>query len=68
MQQPNANDDSSVRISYVALLQPKLRVKIDSTSQDDSNNMNSFANLARVADRVQTSGFNRRARLIILCV
>eukprot|EP00959_Pyramimonas_sp_CCMP1952_P189443 3962826-Pyramimonas_sp.AAC.1 len=30
------------------------------------NNTNRFANLARLADRVQTSQFNRRTRLIIL--
>eukprot|EP00959_Pyramimonas_sp_CCMP1952_P474037 9502762-Pyramimonas_sp.AAC.1 len=56
MQQPNASDASgsfSLRTSSVALLQSELRAKIDSTSQDDSNNMNSFANLARVSDRVQ---------------
>eukprot|EP00959_Pyramimonas_sp_CCMP1952_P293938 6147488-Pyramimonas_sp.AAC.2 len=56
MQQTNAHDDVksvSVRISSVALLQPELRANIDSTSRDDSNNTNSFANRARVADRVQ---------------
>eukprot|EP00959_Pyramimonas_sp_CCMP1952_P428140 8966854-Pyramimonas_sp.AAC.1 len=69
MQQTNAHDVSesvSVHISSVALPQPELRAKIDSTSEDHSNNTNSFASLARVADRVQTSGCNRRTRLIIL--
>eukprot|EP00959_Pyramimonas_sp_CCMP1952_P127895 2674789-Pyramimonas_sp.AAC.1 len=69
MQQTNANDTSdsvSVRISSVALLQPELRAKTDRTSQDDSNDTNSFATLAGVADRIQTSGCNRRTRLIIL--
>ena len=32
----------------------------------DSNNTNRFADLARLADRVQTYLFNRRTRLIIL--
>eukprot|EP00959_Pyramimonas_sp_CCMP1952_P472112 9499514-Pyramimonas_sp.AAC.1 len=69
MQQTNAHDDFEsvpVRISSEALLQPELRAKIESPSQDDSNNTNSFANLARVADRIQTYGCNRRTRLIIL--
>eukprot|EP00959_Pyramimonas_sp_CCMP1952_P433819 9084512-Pyramimonas_sp.AAC.1 len=52
-------------MSSVALLQPELRTKTDSTSQDDSNDRNSFADLARVADRVP-SGCNRRTRLSIL--
>ena len=38
----------------------------DNAYQVDSNNTNRFADLARLADRVQTSGFNRRTRLIIL--
>eukprot|EP00959_Pyramimonas_sp_CCMP1952_P010504 220206-Pyramimonas_sp.AAC.1 len=69
MQQTNGPDDSesvSVRISSSALLQLELRAKTDSTSQDDPNDTNSFADLARVSDRVQTSGCNRRTRLIIL--
>eukprot|EP00959_Pyramimonas_sp_CCMP1952_P227700 4760901-Pyramimonas_sp.AAC.1 len=69
MQQTNVHDDFesvSVRISSVALLQPESRAKIDSISQDGSKNTNSFPNPARVAHRVQTSGCNRRARLIIL--
>eukprot|EP00959_Pyramimonas_sp_CCMP1952_P305998 6403700-Pyramimonas_sp.AAC.1 len=53
-------------MSSVAVLQPELRAKTDSTSQDDSNDKNSFADIARVADRAQTSGCNRRTRLIIL--
>eukprot|EP00959_Pyramimonas_sp_CCMP1952_P336166 7039229-Pyramimonas_sp.AAC.1 len=56
MQQPNAPHASgscSVRTSSVALLQPELRAKIDSTSQDHSNNTNSFVDLARAAGRVQ---------------
>eukprot|EP00959_Pyramimonas_sp_CCMP1952_P070196 1465556-Pyramimonas_sp.AAC.1 len=50
MEQPNVTDASgsfSVRTSSVALLQPEQRAYIDSTSRDDSNNTNSFANLAR---------------------
>eukprot|EP00959_Pyramimonas_sp_CCMP1952_P144413 3023175-Pyramimonas_sp.AAC.1 len=53
-------------MSSLALLQPELRAKTDSTSQDDSNDTNSFADLARVADRFQTSGCNGRTRMIIL--
>eukprot|EP00959_Pyramimonas_sp_CCMP1952_P007159 149786-Pyramimonas_sp.AAC.1 len=67
MQEPNAPHASgsfSERTSSVALLQPKLRANIDSTSQDHSNNTHSFANLARVSDRVQTSQCNRRTRLM----
>eukprot|EP00959_Pyramimonas_sp_CCMP1952_P223595 4675147-Pyramimonas_sp.AAC.1 len=44
---PDASGLFSLRTSTVALLQPELRAKIDSTSQDNSNNTNSFANLAR---------------------
>eukprot|EP00959_Pyramimonas_sp_CCMP1952_P108950 2278115-Pyramimonas_sp.AAC.1 len=69
MQQTKGPDDSvsvSVRMSSLALLQPELRAKTDSTSQDDSSGTNSFADLARVVDRVQTSGCNRRTRLITL--
>eukprot|EP00959_Pyramimonas_sp_CCMP1952_P217904 4557286-Pyramimonas_sp.AAC.1 len=46
MEQLNAADASgscSVGTSSVALLQPEIRVNIDSTSQDDSNDTNSFA-------------------------
>eukprot|EP00959_Pyramimonas_sp_CCMP1952_P424480 8890743-Pyramimonas_sp.AAC.1 len=56
----------SVRISSVALSQPELRTKTDSTSQDNPNDTDSFADLARVADRVQTSRCNRQTRLLIL--
>eukprot|EP00959_Pyramimonas_sp_CCMP1952_P239718 5009399-Pyramimonas_sp.AAC.1 len=62
MQQTDGPDDSekvSVRMSSVALLQPELRAKTDSTSQEDSNDTNSFADPARVTDRFQTSGCNR---------
>eukprot|EP00959_Pyramimonas_sp_CCMP1952_P451767 9458758-Pyramimonas_sp.AAC.1 len=67
MQETNPHDDIesvSVRISSVALIQPELHAIIDSTSQDDSNNTDSFANLARVADRVQTSECDGRTRLM----
>eukprot|EP00959_Pyramimonas_sp_CCMP1952_P110169 2305048-Pyramimonas_sp.AAC.1 len=67
MEQPNAlraSGSFSVRTSSVALPQPELRVKIDSTSQDHSNNTSSFAIVARVSDRAQTSECNRRTRLI----
>eukprot|EP00959_Pyramimonas_sp_CCMP1952_P019459 411149-Pyramimonas_sp.AAC.1 len=67
MQQPNAAHafgSFSVRTGSVALLQPELRAKVDSTSQDHPNNTNSFANLARVSDQVETSECNRRTRLM----
>eukprot|EP00959_Pyramimonas_sp_CCMP1952_P423226 8865273-Pyramimonas_sp.AAC.1 len=67
MQQTSAHNDSepvSVRIKSVAPLQPELRAKTDSTSQDDSNITDSFTNLARVADRVWTSKYDRRTRLM----
>eukprot|EP00959_Pyramimonas_sp_CCMP1952_P361776 7576703-Pyramimonas_sp.AAC.1 len=63
---PDNSESVSLRMSSVALLQPEIRAKTDSTSQDDSNDTNSCADLARVADRVQTSGRNRRTCLIIL--
>eukprot|EP00959_Pyramimonas_sp_CCMP1952_P203925 4264581-Pyramimonas_sp.AAC.1 len=40
--------------------------KTANVCQDDSNSTKRFADLARLADRVQPSGFNRRMRLIIL--
>eukprot|EP00959_Pyramimonas_sp_CCMP1952_P372753 7805542-Pyramimonas_sp.AAC.1 len=46
MQQTNARDDSesvSVRIRSVAPLQPELRARTDSTSQDDANDTYSSA-------------------------
>eukprot|EP00959_Pyramimonas_sp_CCMP1952_P467327 9491399-Pyramimonas_sp.AAC.1 len=58
MQQADASDVSesfSVITSPVAPLQPELVQKTDSTSQDDSNDTNSFADPARAADPVQTS-------------
>eukprot|EP00959_Pyramimonas_sp_CCMP1952_P091931 1924463-Pyramimonas_sp.AAC.1 len=59
MQQMNAPDDFgwvSVIISSVAVMQLELSTtKTESTCQYDSNNTNSFADLARVADRIQTS-------------
>eukprot|EP00959_Pyramimonas_sp_CCMP1952_P440842 9229799-Pyramimonas_sp.AAC.1 len=61
---PHASGSFFVRTISVALLQPELRAKMDSTSQDHSNNINSFAKLARVSDRVQTSECNGRTRLI----
>eukprot|EP00959_Pyramimonas_sp_CCMP1952_P210087 4395715-Pyramimonas_sp.AAC.1 len=39
---------------------------MDSTSQDDSTSTNSFANLARAAHRVRSSGFGRQTRLMSL--
>eukprot|EP00959_Pyramimonas_sp_CCMP1952_P425767 8918072-Pyramimonas_sp.AAC.1 len=65
----NAPDDfhsASLIISSVAVLQLELVQKTDSTCQDDSNNTNRFANLAQVADRVQTSRCDRERRLMIL--
>eukprot|EP00959_Pyramimonas_sp_CCMP1952_P140911 2949421-Pyramimonas_sp.AAC.1 len=54
----------SVTMSPLAALQLELIQKTESVCQDDSNNTN-FADLA-IADRVQTSGFDRRTRLMIL--
>eukprot|EP00959_Pyramimonas_sp_CCMP1952_P377047 7897642-Pyramimonas_sp.AAC.1 len=67
MQQPNAPHASgsfSVRTSSVGLLQPELRAKIDSTSQDHSDNTHSFADLAQVTDPVQTFRCNGRTGLM----
>ncbi len=55
-----------VLTSTVAALQLELSTEARQHRQDDSNNTNSFADLARVADRVQTSACNRRTRLMIL--
>eukprot|EP00959_Pyramimonas_sp_CCMP1952_P078625 1643399-Pyramimonas_sp.AAC.1 len=44
-----------IPMSSLALLQPELRARTDSTSQGNSNDTNSFADLARILDRVQTS-------------
>eukprot|EP00959_Pyramimonas_sp_CCMP1952_P450461 9432123-Pyramimonas_sp.AAC.1 len=74
MQQTNAHDyfESVIaRISSAAPLQPELRAKTDSTSPDDSNDTNSFADLARAADLLQTSGCKANALTILhsfLCV
>eukprot|EP00959_Pyramimonas_sp_CCMP1952_P201545 4214461-Pyramimonas_sp.AAC.1 len=56
----------SLQMSSLALLKPEVRAKTDSISQNNSNDTNSFADLARVADRVKSSGCNRRTRLIIV--
>ena len=55
-----------VLTSTVAALQLELSRKYDNAYQVDSNNTNRFADLARLTDRVQTSGLNRRTCLIIL--
>eukprot|EP00959_Pyramimonas_sp_CCMP1952_P056344 1176634-Pyramimonas_sp.AAC.1 len=68
MEQTNASDDLqsiSMRISFVAALQLEL-ITENQEFLDDSNNTNRFADLARLTVRVQTSGLNRRTRLIIL--
>eukprot|EP00959_Pyramimonas_sp_CCMP1952_P237500 4963529-Pyramimonas_sp.AAC.1 len=54
MQQTNAPDASgsvSVRISSVAPQELELSTESDSPYRDDSSDMKSFADLARVADR-----------------
>eukprot|EP00959_Pyramimonas_sp_CCMP1952_P254213 5310598-Pyramimonas_sp.AAC.1 len=53
-------------MSSVSVLQLEVCAEIQSFCQDDWNNTNSFADLARLGDRVQTSALNRRTRLIIL--
>eukprot|EP00959_Pyramimonas_sp_CCMP1952_P175061 3658307-Pyramimonas_sp.AAC.1 len=62
---PNASGSASVRTSSVALLQPELIQKMGNICQEDSENRNSFADLARVADPVQTSACNSRTDLMI---
>eukprot|EP00959_Pyramimonas_sp_CCMP1952_P035674 746962-Pyramimonas_sp.AAC.1 len=64
MQQMNAPDDFGwvyVDISSGCARQ----LELSTGNRHDSNNTNSFADLARVADRVQTSGCNRQTHLII---
>eukprot|EP00959_Pyramimonas_sp_CCMP1952_P216040 4518747-Pyramimonas_sp.AAC.1 len=46
--------------------QRALREETESTSEDDSTNTNSFASLDRAADRVQSSGIDRRTHKMIL--
>eukprot|EP00959_Pyramimonas_sp_CCMP1952_P278797 5829287-Pyramimonas_sp.AAC.1 len=67
MRQTDASDvceSTPLITSPVAPYSPSQVQKTDSTSQDDSNNTNSFADLGRAADRVQSSGFDRRTRLM----
>eukprot|EP00959_Pyramimonas_sp_CCMP1952_P380549 7972689-Pyramimonas_sp.AAC.1 len=69
MQQTNAPGDTEsvhVRTSSVAPLNLELNTETDITGQNDSKNTNSLTDLARVADRDQSSGCNRRTRLMIL--
>eukprot|EP00959_Pyramimonas_sp_CCMP1952_P303543 6352154-Pyramimonas_sp.AAC.1 len=60
---PDVSQSIPVIISPAAYSLSSMQ-KTDSTSQDDSNNTNSFANLAPVADRVETSACNRQTRLM----
>eukprot|EP00959_Pyramimonas_sp_CCMP1952_P090849 1901820-Pyramimonas_sp.AAC.1 len=55
MQETNApGDTESVHVRNRSIAPPNIK------------NTNSFADVARVPDRVQTSGCNRRTRLLIL--
>eukprot|EP00959_Pyramimonas_sp_CCMP1952_P141506 2961530-Pyramimonas_sp.AAC.1 len=68
MREKNAPGDTGsvyMRTSSVARLNLQFR-ETDSTCQDHSCDTSSSADLARVADRVQTSRRNRRTRLMIL--
>eukprot|EP00959_Pyramimonas_sp_CCMP1952_P247421 5172177-Pyramimonas_sp.AAC.1 len=68
MQQTNAPDYSasvSVRISSVAAAELEFSTEYRQF-RDDSGDTNSFADLARVADRVQTSACDRQTRLMSL--
>ena len=56
----------SVTKSPLAALQLELSTENRERLHNDSNNTNRCATLARLADRVQTSGFDRRTRLMIL--
>eukprot|EP00959_Pyramimonas_sp_CCMP1952_P223323 4668792-Pyramimonas_sp.AAC.1 len=57
----------SINSSSVAVLQLDLKYrKPRDPVKITSNNTNRFAYLVRLTDRVQTSGFHRRTRLIIL--
>eukprot|EP00959_Pyramimonas_sp_CCMP1952_P470592 9496935-Pyramimonas_sp.AAC.1 len=65
MQQTHAPRDTvSVYVRTISLAHLNLEQKTDSFGQDDSNKTNSLTDLARVADRVEASGCNGRARLI----
>ena len=55
-----------VLTSTVSALQLELSRKYRQRAQVHSNNINRFADLALLADRVETYRFNRRTRLIIL--
>eukprot|EP00959_Pyramimonas_sp_CCMP1952_P136834 2863321-Pyramimonas_sp.AAC.1 len=65
MQQMNAPEWVSVRISSVAVVQLELSTE-NRHCQDDSNNTNRSADLARVADQVQSSRCDRLTCLMIL--
>eukprot|EP00959_Pyramimonas_sp_CCMP1952_P077446 1618826-Pyramimonas_sp.AAC.1 len=56
----------SVTMSPVAALQLELNTENGEFLSDDSNSTNRFGDLARLADQVQTSRFNRRTCLMIL--
>eukprot|EP00959_Pyramimonas_sp_CCMP1952_P389443 8160505-Pyramimonas_sp.AAC.1 len=62
MDAPNEIDSSQVRISFIAILHRELSKKTDSTRQNASKNTNRFADLARAADPVQSSRWDRQKR------
>eukprot|EP00959_Pyramimonas_sp_CCMP1952_P165786 3465142-Pyramimonas_sp.AAC.1 len=67
MQQADAPDVSGsipLIISLQRPYSPSYVQKIDSTSEDDSNNTNSFANLARAAGRVEGSECDKWTRMM----
>eukprot|EP00959_Pyramimonas_sp_CCMP1952_P437437 9158646-Pyramimonas_sp.AAC.1 len=53
---PHYAESIDVRTSSVALPYIKLNTETDSICQGESSNTNRFTDLARVADRIQTSG------------
>eukprot|EP00959_Pyramimonas_sp_CCMP1952_P232080 4850143-Pyramimonas_sp.AAC.1 len=67
MQQPNAPMPLDCLICELSAYSPSY-VRKSTASQDNSNNTNSLANLARVSDRVQISECDRRTRLMSLTI
>eukprot|EP00959_Pyramimonas_sp_CCMP1952_P235453 4920209-Pyramimonas_sp.AAC.1 len=61
---PDVSESIPVINSPADPLQPELIAENDCTSEDHWKNTNSFADLARAADRVESSECDRRTRLM----
>eukprot|EP00959_Pyramimonas_sp_CCMP1952_P380818 7978921-Pyramimonas_sp.AAC.1 len=61
---PDAFESMPVITSPATPLQPELSGETENTSEDDLNNRNTFADLARAKEQVQSSQCDRRTRLM----